>query len=403
MKYIERSISVEDRMNLAVSFIIDGKFDVDKLRSALDSVVMNNDIFRYTIQTDGSTTKYIFCTPIGPELDVIDVKDEKEASSLMKKIVRSHSSELQIPCWEFHLYRISDEKHIFFGKFRHSCMDGSAIKLFLDQLIGLYNGVPTEFPNNYTDYLNSLSSKEELEHVSEMQKYWEKENEGHKPIVDVSSVSGKACCYVPFFNVDLDLIHKTARKYKTSNAILFLYLCHLAVAVSYGVDDVNVMTVVNGRTKKEFNNTLGKFISGSHNRIIFEKDRTISDTFKSTKVHLMKNLQLAQVGLKYPGSDPFLLTYINNTSLGSIMLGDAVVYPNPDMELSDDVDAELIMVDATETIDGNIEVVLNSSFELFTQQQREVFIKAFMDGIDVLNDSDMTFGEFADKYKYKGA
>ena len=36
MKYFERKISVEDKMNLAVSFIIEGRFDIEKLRDSLE-------------------------------------------------------------------------------------------------------------------------------------------------------------------------------------------------------------------------------------------------------------------------------------------------------------------------------------------------------------------------------
>ena len=402
MKYFERKISVEDKMNLAVSFIIEGRFDIEKLRDSLDLIVKNNDIFRYTVESGESTIKYILCDYIPPKLDVVDVKDEKEASSIMREITRSHSDEVQFPCWEFHLYRISEEKHIFLGKFPHSCMDGTAIKLFIDQLINLYNGAEVEFPNNYSDYLNSISSEEELAHIREMQEYWDKENEGHKQIVDVTPVKGTACNYEPFFTVDLESVHKAARKFKTSHAMLFLYLCQLAYAVSYGVNDIDVITMVSGRNKKEYTNTLGKFISGSHNRIIFDNDKSVSETFTDNKVKLMKNMQLAQLGYKYPGSDPFMLTYLNNSTLGMLKLGDAMLYPNPDLTLSDDVDAELIMIDATETNNGIIDVASTASYDLFTKPQRKIFVDAFMDAIDILNGADMTFGEFAEKHKYKG-
>ena len=92
MKYFERKISVEDKMNLAVSFIIEGRFDIEKLRDSLDLIVKN-----------------------------------------------------------------------------------------------------------------SISSEEELAHIREMQEYWDKENEGHKQIVDVTPVKGTACNYEPFFTVDLEM------------------------------------------------------------------------------------------------------------------------------------------------------------------------------------------------------
>ncbi len=398
MKVFERRVNCEDIMNLAVSFITDGKISIEKMRKSLETVVKNNDIFRYTVDVDGDMIKYIWCDYIAPVLDVIDVKDETEASILMRNIVRYHSSEMQKPCWEFHLYRISEERHIFFGKFSHSCMDGTAIKIFIEQLINIYNDVPVEFSDNYTEYLESLSSSETLSRRREMENYWENENKGHKQFVDVKAVSEKTCSYEPFFEVSRNVVKSMARKYKTSNAMIFLYVYSLAVAVSYGVDDVDVITMVNGRTKN-FQNTLGKFISGSFNRVIFSEDKGIIEMLKENKTKLMRNLQLAELGYKYKDTDPFLLTYQNNASLEVMKLGNASVYPNADTGLGDGVDAELIMLNVTETPEENIMIALNASFDIFSESQRELFKKVFSDGLYLLDSEDITFKEFAERYK----
>jgi hypothetical protein len=324
--------SIGDRFILTFTLRISGELDLAALQAALDDLVVRHEMLRslVTCCRDGQAHYQTVLPPMPVPFTVHDLATEPGparddlADELVVKVSAERMDIAQLPLLRAELHRFDDQDAVLTVLTHHSAGDGWSIGLLKRDLAACYRaracGGPVELleARPYRAFAAWQRDQMESERGSTARKFWQEKladtqvftmpGDRRKGQGVLRSPYGAANFVMPVEEVQSFEAHALSMRSSGWHAILAAEAL-LAQRLS-GMSDITLMTNVAGRTKREFNDTVGFCSDFVPLRINLDECRTFSDVLRhsrSTCLEAMRNplpINVIEAGL--PGfTDPY--------------------------------------------------------------------------------------------------
>ena len=280
------SLSEGDAYNLANTVNLKKKYDKEKIEKALNEVLKAHPYLNTILKTndDGRVVKYIKDDDIHLEL----IKcDKVEINSLPYDLLNNH-------LYRFKLYQVKDEYILYFD-FHHLIMDGSSIKIFIDDLFLALEGKPLI---KETSNANDFALEEQKDLASD--KYITAKAYYEKLVGDVECdsclVEDKKDEVISYKNLrkELHISNKDVKKLtsklgiKTSSFFLgaFAYLLS-----KYNMEDKALFLTVNNGRNEEVKHSFGSYVKTYPLYIEYDEGTSVSNLLKKINEENILNVK----------------------------------------------------------------------------------------------------------------
>lgn len=277
--------------------VVSGVLDKERLEGCIHTIVDRHEIFRTNFQNVNGILmqfiddeKEIFIEEKNIELDVI-----KAAEELIKPFDLDNGPLLRI-C---KLY--SEKSEYLFIDMHHIISDGVSVQLLMNEIHNYWTDMSLEAVEyQYKDFSKWHNEYRKHEQYEEDKKYWlnqfaslpqemiltERANE--KEIVHKGEI-----CISQEQKHELDELIKKEQitPYMFYLAVLYSYLYHVT-----SLDNIAIGTPVSGRTRSEFESTIGLFVNTIVLNINIKKDMTFHSLIKEVKQLVINGMEHQEFG-----------------------------------------------------------------------------------------------------------
>ena len=289
--------------NMPIILELEGDLNIDKFELAFNQIIARHEILR---------TKFILLKdePYQKIIKQLIIKFDLINSDIdsIKKFLEIDSYKTfdlnKIPLFRIKLFKMKDNKYIFYFNTHHIISDGWSLEVITDELYKLYNGDLLEkLEIQYKDYTvwqkQSLNSKNILKDKN----YWHKKLQGaieplnfpiDFPRFKKQSFNGNS------LQLDLsDILRDIENLNKQHTTTLFIFLTSIVkiiLAKYSNQNDIILGFPISGRDKVELENQIGFYANTLilRDKIDFEKD------FKTLLIQIKQTVLEAHEHQQYP-------------------------------------------------------------------------------------------------------
>ena len=194
------------------------------------------------------------------------------------------------------LYQISPKEHILHFGIHHIILDGTGAKVFLDDLLALYDGKelpPIDF--DFQDYAKLQASRDENED-KDGENYFKKMFEGGVPENEMPSKYNRPEI-LPFVEAEIhkkikkETIEKAASAFKVTRYNIMTAALGITLGKYCGSEDVVIGTAMSGRNNPQEEKVVGMFVNMLPVRLKFENEtlkeyvQKTAQTLRDVKTH----------------------------------------------------------------------------------------------------------------------
>jgi amino acid adenylation domain-containing protein/non-ribosomal peptide synthase protein (TIGR01720 family) len=254
--------------NTGVALRLDGRVDVEALRSALAAVAARHDALRTSFATvDGRTVQVV--------ADQVEIAlrraqcDEASVDRVLTEELRRPFDLALAPLTRALLVHCGPERHVLLLCQHHIVTDGASVRVLVDDLLAAYAGVAlTPPPVRYVDYAGWANDRADGPDAAEHLAYWRR-SLADLPVLDlptdrprppVRTTAGAAYgCELP-----ADLVRALQRLGQERGATLFMTLVaavQVLLSRYSGQPDVAVGTITGGRSRPDLDDVVGFFVN----------------------------------------------------------------------------------------------------------------------------------------------
>jgi amino acid adenylation domain-containing protein len=291
--YIDQMMWREgSHLNIGATVTVLGSFNVEYVNYSINKALRCNPGLRCRIFESAGQLFQMIAPHEDKKVMLVDFSNydnsqERAEEYIKKDFAKNFSFGKDSPLAYFKLIRIGCEKHIVYGKYHHIITDGWGTSLFFQQLINTYNQLVKngtceilEADYAFIDYVQEESAYLKSNHFANHREYWTKRLEQVSPklftgIKQQQLVGNRRSIYIP-----RDKYHQAnalCQQFQ-SNSFHFL-LCLLFVYLSrrYRQNDLVIGLPILNRSKKNYKETLGLFVSMLPFRMEIKGDETLGD------------------------------------------------------------------------------------------------------------------------------
>ena len=267
--------------NNGTALKVEGKLNVDAMRSALESIVNRHEVLRGSYVLDKGTPKAI---PRDEPLDFtcISLEDREKsaaAADVMNVITNIISSKMDLergPLISFTLLRINEQEHVLVIAVHHIVADGWSKSILLQEFSRFYEeengGQPSGMKPlalQYRDYVDWISQGSVGLHVEHDLNFWTDKLKGAPPLLELptdykrSAVMSGIGGLEPF-ELNEKLYEQVQDFCKQERISVFTFLLAVFKTLLYrysAAEDLLVGTPVAGRPRKELEDLIGMFVN----------------------------------------------------------------------------------------------------------------------------------------------
>ena len=147
--------------NMVLSFTIEGRLDLHRFRSALQTLLDGSDILRTVIHSDRGEPAQHVLPPFSYDLEVVDLSGWEDSAAALPNWTAERARrpfDLKTILFDTALVRVAPERHVWYLNQHHLITDGWSTALLYRIVADLYersmSGSPAELPGlfQYSDY-----------------------------------------------------------------------------------------------------------------------------------------------------------------------------------------------------------------------------------------------------------
>ena len=397
-------------VNLPFAFQIRGKLDKVRLEQALQQTIDDNDVFRFQFEKDAKTGMiYQFLVErVAYRLDeripagntyaekYEDVK--KQVYAILQKAKGLFNSRL----WDFVLFDMGDDTHLFFARINHLICDGVSIVAVLSDILSHYNGVPVQKSQGFAAFMKEQEAFQKTPEYAKLFQTFQpliESYQRYQSFITYPKENRKKTKEVYFTSVESSALTQFCKVHKMSLFHVSLFLYHAAISAVYNKADTMIIVPI-GTRKTNYRNTVGYLVSACYSRLLFENDTGMQQAAIACRNHFLESAKIAPIffDIYVQNGFPheFLLTYQNQMTNAEkkIPFGEAFVEPLTDPDFNpQEVETNVSTVSGVEKGD-KIVYTLRADEDTFPPEMREKAAKAFALAARCLVQEDMTFGAF---------
>jgi aryl carrier-like protein len=260
----------------------DGKLDLGMFQQAVDEIGRRHEVFRMSVRTHEGQAALQFEANVDLNIRYVDMRhlpEEMRDSEVNSQIEKLHQEPLdirKIPLFRSTLFRMNEQRHIYFT-LRHTMVwDGWSYDIFLKELCAIYEALEAgrrpilqELPISYGDYALWLKEWLVSRNFDEQVAWWTTHLGMNPPEMQlpVDFPRPARMTHVGanerriLSKADGDALRVLAR---TSGATLYTVVLAAYIALLHRYTDQNELligTPVRGRNRPEVENLIGSFIN----------------------------------------------------------------------------------------------------------------------------------------------
>ena len=260
--------------NICGSLLVREKLNVELFNLAINKFIENNDSFRlhFTLK-NGVPYQYLVQNEF-INFEVVDLKDEKDISSLADVIVKVPFTFYDSKLFDFKIFKLENGFGGFVVNVHHIISDAATLSFVGTEIMDIYASLinNVEIPSksfSYIDYINSEKDYIESNRFKKDKEYW---NNLLSPLPEVATIpSNKNEKDSPAsnraeFSFDaklLDSINDFCKQYKISMYNFLIAIYSIYIGRINNMDVFTLGTPILNRTSYAEKHTSGMFISTS--------------------------------------------------------------------------------------------------------------------------------------------
>lgn len=395
-------------VNLPFAFQIKGKLDKARLEQALQATVAHNDVFRFRFEKGSDGTIYQYA--VEQELYQLDERTangstyEEKYQDVKKQVfdILAKAKGLFGRLWDFVLFDMGEDTHLFFARINHLICDGVSIVAVFGSILSHYNGVPVKTSLGFEAFIKEQEAFQKTQAYAELFQEFAPLIESYKSyqsFITYPKDNRKKTKETPFVSLESGGLLQFCKNNKLSLFHVSLFLYHVAISVIYDKTDTMIVVPI-GTRKSSYLNTVGYLVSACYSRLQLEAGSSMQQAAIACRDHFLQSAKTASIFfdmyVQNNFSHEFLLTYQNQVSNAGrqIPLGQAMVEPITDPDFNpQEVEMNVSAISGVEKGD-RIVYTMRADEDAFPLDMREKAAQAFTLAANCLAQEDKTFGEF---------
>ena len=184
--------------NIPEAFEIDGAVEHEALQKAVDALLERHETLRTGFyEEEGELLQSVSAevsAPLG-YTDLLGVSEgdrDQVLQTLMREQARRPFDLNQAPLVRFHLYRLTEQRHVVFFNIHHIIADRRSLNILKEELISLYKAVVlnqpaalTGLPLQYADYAIWATRHATTANIAGQIQYWKEKLAGAPPLLQL--------------------------------------------------------------------------------------------------------------------------------------------------------------------------------------------------------------------------
>lgn len=315
--YIRRAAPDTTAFNVGFAARIRSRVDVPLLRDAVEELTRRHGTLRTTYHVDGDSEPYQRVHPeTETDLATVDARGWSE-EELDDRVRVDHAEPLDLgrgPVLRLRLYARAEEEHLLLITAHHIALDGWSMWQLLDELQTLYGegrsrgsgvdaGILDDVPADYVDYVawqrEMLAGEAGRSHLA----YWREALEGAPPVLELPtdrprpparSMEGATHP----LEVPADLAVRLGEIARARGVTLYTLLLSAYFVLLHRYarqEDVVVGSVMAGRTRQAFRDTLGCFVNTVPLRATVAPDLPFSELVEGVRETVLRAAEHQEV------------------------------------------------------------------------------------------------------------
>lgn len=255
--------------NESLESLIIGKLDVDRLTRAFTKLVERHEALRTSFHVVNDEIVQVVHDSVSLEVSVTRA-EETAVDNALDAFIKPFDL-AQAPLFRAGVISVNEQRNILVVDFHHIIIDGVAMGVLFEELLGLYEGQALEtLPIHYKDFAVWQNSNAYRQNVQRQRDYWLEKYSG-KPVAPLRLPTDYDRPYLRTFdgasvfsNIDGITSAKIRRLMETSGTSLFMVLfaaLNVLLARISSQDDITIGTVVAGRRHAALERVVGVFVN----------------------------------------------------------------------------------------------------------------------------------------------
>lgn len=284
----------EKSYNETQVFIIKGNLDQTKLQKCINELVKKFEILRTTFEFVNNEPVQLVHEKCEIEIENINVYNDINEFENIKKAIVGFIKEFdltKLPLMRVGSLKTDDITTYIVFDVHHIIMDGSSLRILINELINLYNGKSIKFDSTiqYKDYSEWQNALLESPLIIKQKEYWMKKLQGELPILNIrtdyhrgvfQSFEGNTL----FYKIEkrtYDDLCTLSSNYNVSMYTLLISGLAILLSKYSGQNDILIGSPVAGRNNINLKKAIGVFINTVVIRANPQKDLTLKEFIKS--------------------------------------------------------------------------------------------------------------------------
>ncbi|MGY4761311.1 non-ribosomal peptide synthase/polyketide synthase [Paenibacillus caseinilyticus] len=296
----KRLYAVQQREPDSTAYNMPGCFELgpdvqeDRLEAALQALIRRHEALRTSFETaDGEIVQRI-ADDIRFQLEVRQ-ESESDPALVASRFVRPFSLD-QAPLFRAELVRSGDKRYLLLDM-HHIVTDGLSLRLFLDELLALYEGAVLEpLPIQYKDYAVWHNRFLQSDELKKQEQYWVSQYQDEVPQLRlpydlerpaVQSFEG-GTVILSVAQGTTERLRRLAKERGCTLHMVLLSAFQLLLSRYSGQDDLVVGVPVAGRSRAELQTMMGMFVNTLALRSRPSGDKTYLDYLNEVREYTLE-------------------------------------------------------------------------------------------------------------------
>ncbi|MGI5282053.1 non-ribosomal peptide synthetase [Nonomuraea polychroma] len=273
-----------------------GPLDPGRLRLALNRLAARHEALRTRLADAGDGRPVqIVIDEVDVDLELVEVTDETTAHDVCDRFVARPFELGRAPLMRALLVRLAPDDHVFVWCLHHTICDGRSLQILLTELYGMLAGTfePAAPAVPFSGYVTWLGreNQDRARRSSAARDYWRSRLAGapsllglptDRPRPAVPSGRGAQHRWVLPAHLHTGLV-EGARRTRTTVFAMVLTALGVTLGRCADQDDVVVGCPMDGRTAREFGQTVGMFANTVALRLDLGGDPTVADLLRQSR------------------------------------------------------------------------------------------------------------------------
>ena len=255
--------------NITGGILVDSILNKEKIQEAVNKVVERHEILRTYFEISENSQ---IVQKIVPKI-YVNIDEVNSETNDIDEIFNKYQDTFDLknpPLFKIYLVKLPNNKCLLMLNIHHIIFDGGSLKIFLNEVINLYNDEKLEkLPIDYKDFSEWENEQLKNNKFDDSKKFWKKQFINEVPILNMPttyprpvkrSYNGDTCTMIISKKLK-EKIENIAKANNLTPYIIMLSAYYILLYKYTGQEDIVIGTAVSGRICSELKQMIGMFVN----------------------------------------------------------------------------------------------------------------------------------------------